>query len=120
MNDETQQENVTPVPPADQAEQAAPTPELKKIVVGNGEEVVLQPYHSAIVVVQDLRDGSLGIYDLQNCANRATAKMLLNEALDHYRAQATAAASVAMMAKIAATDQKKKGGFVLPFGGKKD
>jgi hypothetical protein len=95
-----------PVPP--------PAPPAKKIVVANGEEVTLDPNSSALVVMMDLRDGSLGIYDLQNCAHRATAKMLLNEALDHYRSQGTSAAVATMLAKLAATEPKKKG-FVMPF-----
>jgi hypothetical protein len=126
MNDEglkkeTTQEQPKPTdgPGQDPTAQVPPVaPVLKKIVTANGEEVVLQEYQSALVVMQDIRDGSLSIYDIQNCANRATAKMLLNEALDHYRSQAAAAATATMLAKIAAQEPKKKG-FVMPFG-KKD
>jgi hypothetical protein len=113
MNDQEQQPEVgsmvtpdAPVPP--------PPPPVKKITVANGEEVILEPFQAALVVLMDLRNGSLGIYDLQNCSNRATAKTLLNEALDHYRAVAVAASTVTMMAEIG-KKESKKGGIFNPF-----
>jgi hypothetical protein len=125
MNDEAKQpDNVTPeVKPTDGSGQdptaqvpPAPPP-LKKIVVANGEEVTLQPYQSAIVIMKDRRDGSLGIYDVQNCPNRSEAKSLLNDALDHYRAAEVAASTVSMMANLAAKTPKKSPIF-NPFGKK--
>jgi hypothetical protein len=91
-----------------------PTPPVKKVTSANGEEVIIEPFHAAILVMMDMRNGSLGIYDLQNCPTRSTAKMLLNEALDHYRSVGTAASTVAMMAEIAKSEPKKKS-IINPF-----
>jgi hypothetical protein len=54
-----------------------------------------------------MRNGSLGIYDLQNSSTRSIAKMLLNESLDHYKSVASAASTVAMMAELAKKEPKK-------------
>lgn len=118
MNDQEQKPEEQVAQPEAVANTEVPTPPVKKVIVANGDEVIVEPYHLAILVMMDARNGSLGIYDLQNCATRATAKMLLNESLDHYKSAASAASTVQMLAEIS-KNQPKKGAIFNPFG-KKD
>ena len=122
MNDEglkegTPSQEVRTAPQDENTPPPPPPPPVKKITVANGEEVTIEPYQAALLVMMDLRNGSLGIYDLQNCHNRATAKSLLNESLDHYRAMASAASTVQMLAEVSKS-QPKKSAIFNPFAKK--
>jgi len=124
MNEEAKEPKSQPAPEAEAkpvAPEAPPAPPaLKEIVVANGETVKLQPPESALLVTLNHQTGFLSIYDVQNCSSRATAKMILNCAMDRYRSIEIADEVLNLFSRIQAQEEaKKRNGIVIPGFGKR-
>lgn len=96
------------------------TPQPNKKVIGaGGNEIELKKTDMAILVVLDTTTGFSSVYNIQNAARSAYARMLLNEAKDLYsvNANAYAVAEVVIDSLNKAMEaNKNKGGLKLPFG----